>query len=235
MYGLTKVWSSSESNESESEADPDQAITSTQQVEPSMKPIHMLFLFLFLWQAAYNISTFAIESLLRFVKYFVFLLGTAFHCDLLVDASVKIPVTRDTMAKLVGLNKRSIVEYVVCPKCHCIYEYNDCVRTVDGKKVSNYCCHIEFPNHPQVSRRVPCGALLLKSRKTKKGTLLAPIKVYPYRPIKNSLVTLLNRPSFLEKCEDWRNRANIVHADYLGDIYDGNVWKKFLALNLTTF
>ena len=68
------------------------------------------------------------------MKYFVFLLGKAFHCDLLVDASVKIPVTRDTMAKLVGLNKRSIVEYVVCPKCHCIYEYNDCVRTVDGKR-----------------------------------------------------------------------------------------------------
>ena len=110
----TEVWSSSGSDEYESEADQDQVITPAQQVEPSMKPIHMLFLLLILWQAAYNISTSAIETFLRFVNFFVFLLGKAFHCDLLVDASNKIPVTRDTMAKLVGLNKHPIVEYVVC-------------------------------------------------------------------------------------------------------------------------
>ena len=31
----------------------------------------------------------------------------------------------------------------------------------------------------------------------------------------------------MEKCEQWQNRLDIVPEEYLGDIYDGQVWMKF--------
>ncbi len=149
----------------------------------------------------------------------------------MVQASSSIPATMGKMEKLAGLNKQSFTEYVVCPKCSCIFEYKDCIQIVNGKKESKRCCHAFWvPNHPQ-----PCGTLLLKSHKTKKRTVLTPIKVYPYRSLKTSLCHLLKRPSFVEKCEQWRSRANVIPEDFLGDVYDGNIWKRFSSAEYNNF
>lgn len=62
----------------------------------------------------------------------------------------------------------------------------------------------------------------------KKGTVLTPIKVYPYLSVKKTLEDFLSRPGFLEKCEKWRNREHASDmSEYLCDVYDGEVWKRF--------
>ena len=45
---------------------------------------------------------------------------------------------------------------------------------------------------------------------------------------------MINRPNFLQKCEQWRERSKKLPEGCLGDIYDGRVWKKFTS-NLTNY
>ena len=54
--------------------------------------------------------------------------------------------------------------------------------------------------------------------------------------VKNSLEKLLNRPGLLDKCEQWRSRKNtMLGSDYLGDVYDGEVWQKFCSQEFNNF
>lgn len=200
------------------------------------RPIHYFFLFILLWKAAFKVSNAAVSSLLRFFKYFVLLIGKVFQSGSIAAAADCIPVTLNTVYKLVEVNKDSFIEYVVCPKCGSIYEYSDCVMVrANGEKESKVCCHVTMPNHPHRLQRVPCGAVLLKKQRTKKRVHLTPIKVYPYRPLKGSIQQLLNRPGILEKCEQWRSRSDKVPEEYLGDIYDGDVWKSFNSTEHVNF
>lgn len=89
------------------------------------------------------------------------------------------------------------------------------------------CQHIAYPNHPQISRRTPSNALLLRKVRNRYGVSLQPFKVYPYRSIKSSFASLVTRSDFLENCEKWRNRAVSVPSTHVGDIYDGEVWTTF--------
>lgn len=45
--------------------------------------------------------------------------------------------------------------------------------------------------------------------------------------MKSSITQFASRPGFLEICEKWRKRAQCVPDEYMGDIYDGNIWKSF--------
>ena len=75
-----------------------------------------------------------------------------------------------------------IIEFVVCPKCHSIYEYKECyLRTSSGVLEPKDCRHIPMPGHPQARFQVKCGAPLLKKQRLKFGTKLIPRKIYPYR------------------------------------------------------
>ena len=55
--------------------------------------------------------------------------------------------------------------------------------------------------------------------------LLYPYLTYCYLSIKNSLQSLLLRPSFLEDCEKWR--TSIIQHNTLQDVYDGKIWSEF--------
>ena len=124
-------------------------------------------------------------------------------------------------------------KYVVCPKCHSVYHYNDCINKQRyGASTSKLCRHVAYPNHPQQSRRTSCDTVLLKSIKTKQGVSLQPYKVYPYHSLKASISRLVSRPGFLEDCEKWRNRSTQVPSSFLGDIYDGCVWGEFNSVFL---
>ena len=177
---------------------------------------------------AYNVSNSAIGCLLRFVKYFVRALGVAFQCEALVHTAHCIPVGLQTVHKLLRIAGTNFIQYVVCPKCHSMYDYKSCIfRGSDGQLISKNCCHIAYPKHPHASRRKSCGSLLLKKVRTKSGTTLQPVKVYPYCSLKESIAHLAIRPGFLEMCEKWRSRPDIISSQYLGDIYDGRVWCDF--------
>ena len=52
-----------------------------------------LFGFLLLWQAAFNISNAAVAIFIKFLKYFVLVLGKAYGCDTISNASSHLPTT----------------------------------------------------------------------------------------------------------------------------------------------
>ena len=140
-----------------------------------------------------------------------------------------LPLTINQIHHSMGLESdKWLVEFVVCPKCHSIYEYKDCTVTLaGGTKESKLCCHVAMPNRPHASGRQQCGTPLLKKQRTKSGFRLIPRKVYPYRSIKSSITQLIYRKQFVEQCEQWRKRQSILPSGYLCDVYDGTVWKQF--------
>ena len=117
------------------------------------------------------------------------------------------------------------------------YLYKDCVKyNSNGTFESKTCSHVATPEHSHQSRRTACGCVLMKKQRTKRKVILTPRKVYPYMSVKNSLINILNKPGFLDKCEQWRSRENVMqNTDYLGDVYDGDVWQRFSSRELNNF
>ena len=142
-----------------------------------------------------------------------------------------------TAEKRLNTNEQmEIVEYVVCPKCHSIYDFKDCIVTEyqgqEKKEVSKVCQHIKFPNHPHVSQRQPCNTVLLdtsmvKTAFSKRKVSFRPRKIYAYYPLHCSLKRLASMPGFLQFCEIWREREHLIPTNIIADIYDGAIWKKF--------
>ena len=133
--------------------------------------------------------------------------GLLFKSGIAVE-NFKIPNNTDSASKLLQTtNRDDFIEYVVCPKCHSIYHYEDYFYVCHGQKESKACTHIPNPNHPHHSRRVNCGAILLKKVKTGRGYKLVPNKVYPYQPLSKSLTCLVQKEGFLDSCEMCRNRV----------------------------
>ena len=178
-----------------------------------------------MWQAIYHVSNAAIASILSFVKYFIRLIGTYCETPRLQEMSKEVPLSYARVRSVLGIED-AFKEYVVCPKCHSIYEYDDCVQVVSGSKESKVCRHVSFPNHPYVRARQPCGTRLLKKIKKSSGFSLVPIQVYA---IVNTLQRLVYTPSFLQECEHWRKRCEHILQNILGDVYDGQIWRDFLS------
>ena len=152
--------------------------------------------------------------------------GCTFGCERMQEMGSAIPLTLQSLQRLIALQEDDFLNYVVCPKCDSVYEYKDCFYTMqNGSKESKCCSHIHFPNHPQISRRKSCGTTLLKKVKTKHGYVLKPLRCYPYKPLKQSISQLVKREGFLQCCEKWRLRE--VPQDIMCDIYDGSVWGSF--------
>ncbi len=55
--------------------------------------------------------------IVKCIKYFIKLLGSAYNCTKIVEASEQIPVTLMSVEKIIGLEKKCFIEYVVCPQC----------------------------------------------------------------------------------------------------------------------
>ena len=104
-------------------------------------------------------------------------------------------------------------DYVVCPSCHPINEYDDCIEySANHQKVSKCCCHIKYPNHPRKN------TILLKKIKirTKSGYCLKAKMTYPYMPLKKSIERIVRQKDILDKCEKWRSREASMPSFCLG-------------------
>ena len=73
----------------------------------------------------------------------------------------------------------------------------------------------------------------MKRIKVRGETNLIPRKLYQYHSIIHSFKVLVNRDSFLNNCEEWRQR--IVDTDVYADIYDGDVWKDLQYIDGSPF
>ena len=206
--------SSSSDDEVSKESSPDQ-------------PLWQLLFFLLLWQSIYRVSNTAVNVLLKFLSIFIRVFGGAFAGNRLQQFS-EIPLSTVAAHKILWNTKQvNFIEYVVCPSCHSIYEYDKCYITRHGQKESKLCSHVAYPSHPHCSKRKACEATLLRKVWSARCYKLVPNKIYSYQPLHMSLTRIVQKEGFLDACEKWRNRFSIIPDQHLGDIYDGRVWSDF--------
>ena len=127
------------------------------------------------------------QCLLRFLKYILFIIGNAFHCHQVMESAQQFPVTLNNLYKqMVVENNHLFTKYVVCRKCHSIYNYDDCiVHRSSGCSESKRCSHVAYPTHPHRTQRKPCDEILLKRIRASKGYKLIPFT--PTTALKSSL------------------------------------------------
>lgn len=221
---------SSDGSESDDTGFPDDSGVRLSTISSLSTLIFKLVWFLFYWQSIFSVTENAMKSMFCFLKYFIKVLGLTYHNVEITNLSEQIPLTVKTAEKLLGIDLQSsgVIEYVVCPKCDSVYSYKNCIEIRANGTTRGKCCyHIKYPHHPYPSKRQPCNAELLKSVVTIQGRSLKPIKTYCYYPLHLSMQRLALRPGFLGMCERWRLREQTMPGDYLGDIYDGQIWKQF--------
>ena len=54
-----------------------------------------------------------------------------------------------------------------------------------------------------------------------------PKQVYCFKKVTDSLQDLMNKPNFMENCENWRNHSTQLPDKVLGDCFKGRVGKSF--------
>ena len=187
-----------------------------------------ILMFLLLWQTIYKVSDNGIAVLLKFFKQFLIAIGNLAQIDIIINFARNFPSTLYMAKVRLDLEKDDFEKFVACPKCMTLYKLDECTTTQsNGIVVSKKCSYVRFPNHPHRRRRTECGAFLMKKVRTKSGSLqLQPKRMYCYRPLVSSLMTLLSKPGFTEKCEEWRKRN--MEEGKMGDVYEGKIWREFL-------
>ena len=191
--------------------------------------VRWMLIFLCLWSSFCSLSDNALEILLEFLRAVFDSMGTIF--PVIASFTVLLPRSLRLLRKQLGIDQDQFTKYVVCPKCHQLYNFDDCYDTnLLGKKVTKICTFVEHPNHRQHFRRTKCGEPLLKEVSLKSGeTKLYPFKVYCYNSVIRNLCHFLQRPGFVSKCEMWRNRE--IPTGYLADVFDGRIWKEWQYVN----
>ena len=190
--------------------------------------VRLLTTLLAKWSAFYKLSDSSLTSLLKLLSFFFHLLAKLFS-PMAVMAKL-FPSSVHRMNKFCGTATDGFEKLVVCPSCHSIYQYQDCIETIGTQKVPKACSFIAFPNHPHAARRKACNGKLLAEVTLSNGRKhFYPKKVFCYTSVISSLTTLLEREGILKSCELWRQRS--IPEGTLGDIYDGKVWKDFLYVD----
>lgn len=150
-----------------SKSEPETPSIETQNVS---QPAWQLAFFILIWQSLYRISNNAINVLFKFLYAFfnmVILMGTSNEHDL-QDIVSKFPQSITGAKQLLWEGKNvNIIEFIVCPKCHSVYSYDDCVIIRAGKEESKLCSHVAYPKHRRQKKRKACGTVLLKKVKLK--------------------------------------------------------------------
>lgn len=158
-------------------------------------------LFVSSWSIHFNISATAVGYLLAFLH--ALLAACGIFSPYLLALSGIIPKSIYTLRKSQDLLQDDFTKYIVCPHCYSTYRFSD----VEDIKV---CSFVEYPNHPQRKFRQQCNTPLFREitlRDEKRH--LYPIKIFPYRSIRQTLSEFLKRPGFQQKCELWRQRSNM--------------------------
>ena len=70
---------------------------------------------------------------------------------------------------MTGIDVDAFIQYIVCPACNSVFDYDFGCTVQEGNKVSNSCPHVSLPNHPHISQRQRCGEPLMKTVKGRSG------------------------------------------------------------------
>ena len=195
----------------------------------SMKKIFsVIIVFLLKLRIAFNVPDRAIVVLLRFFKYLLLMIGTAFNLPDL-KSELYLPQSIHGCYSFLDLSESPFKEFIVCPSCNMLYgsAIHRLIHGTSSQPQSAKCSFIEFPNHPQRRFRLPCSTVLLNQVQKRNRISFKPRKIYYYYGLQPALSILLNRPNFLTMCNAWLQKEP---EEYLADITDGIVWKEIMSL-----
>ena len=151
--------------------------------------VRWMLIFLCLWSSFCSLSDNAFDILLAFLRAVFESMGAIF--PLVASFAVLFPKSLHLLRKQLGIDQDKFIKYVVCPKCHSLYNFDDCYETLHRRKVSKKCIFVQHPHHRQHFCQTECGELLLKEVSLKTGeTKLYPFKVYWFQPFKHSLYSV---------------------------------------------
>lgn len=113
--------------------------------------------------------------------------------------------------------------YVVCYKCHGLYDFQDCMEKV-GTTVHAKVCSACLKNKRSI--------VLLKEIVSSQGNKkVYPYRVYPFCSLISALKVLIKRLKFLVECSRWRQELN-SGLDNITNIYNGTVLKELQSFGL---
>ena len=163
---------------------------------PGKNVIFGISFFLNFLQLTYHISERAMSALLLFIRLLVTYMANLAQGNVIVKfISENIPKSMCTIRKIINLNQ-DITEYVVCPKCHRLYDLSECILVVNGKEESKLCDFIKFPLHPHTLQRSKCNTILMKNVIVGGKKKLVPRKSFFYHSVISSLQRLLAKKVF---------------------------------------
>ena len=205
--------------------DPIDTCTSFDTVPSSSRALsNWILRFFMVMQAAFRLPDVVIGYFLQFFVVLFHIIGR--YCKIGKVIAECLPRSVYKAKQVLGEVKFQC--YVVCRKCFSIYQFSQCIETSGIHRKSKQCSFRRFPFHPQLRMRSPCGTLLLKSVElASKKTYLYPFLMYCYLGLDLSLQSMFDRPNFFNDCEKWRCRS--VASGLLQDVYDGQIWQKFMC------
>ena len=93
-----------------------------------------LLYFLLIWQTSCHISENGMAWLLKFLSSWFKLLGVIVPSDILAQIVTAFPGTLYMLRQFFHFDRGNFDKFVVCSKCHSLYEYNECLKTVNNRK-----------------------------------------------------------------------------------------------------
>ena len=145
--------------------DDDECIEETTTDMEQAKVIRLFIFFLMMFQTIFHCSDAALNTLMSFFAKFIVVIGKLFQCEKLESFAIKLPHTIIQARAQVHQNRDDFKKYVCCPKCSSIFIWDQKQPTSE----SVTCSYVQFPQHPQMHHRQPCGERLFKRVKTNNG------------------------------------------------------------------
>ena len=192
------------------------------QEESLVKNILDLVKQIYRWSIAYRIGYNATTALLKIL--------CAFFLLILPKSTTEKPIFPKNVIKLqnaVGFDKDlQFNKFIVCPNPECtkLFEFRQIYQNEHinkGKTSAEILLRSKFC--------YLCNEAILKEKRSPVGIIkYTPLKLYCCRSIILAVESLLSRNDLKDKWTQWETRE-LPDVGYLGDIYDGQVWKEFVS------
>lgn len=113
--------------------------------------------FLLVWQVSVHISDNGMAWLLKFLSGWLKLLGLEVTNDVYSQVILAFPASTYMLREFLNFDRDNFDKYVVCQKCHKLYNYNECLTKVRNHEVGKTCVNTWL----RKGRQVMCGASLV--------------------------------------------------------------------------
>lgn len=110
---------------------------------------HWVLLLVFFWYITHNVSAAALNELLQLLSCIFSLMGELLSSPVAVGLT-SFPATLYLAYKYLQIEPDRFMKYVLCPKCHTLYDHNEFMK--DNVGTLKRCMFVRFPSHPLQNR-----------------------------------------------------------------------------------